>query len=601
MLTNIQSLFADILQTPEQRAMQLRNEGLTRAELATRGLSGGGQLLAPLISAQAQSAPMIEDMIRRGVGGLFGQDTRTESESIQNMLSQADTATPEGQQALLTAMRNQGYGVQAAQYQQMMLEEQQQQQAAAAQSQQQEFENTLQSMNYQLDVAQFGETQATNLQARRLAEAEEARAAGTYESEIQKQQREQRESEALRASNVAIINSSPTIPAQMKANLSRAALSGLFDQNPEEIYKIAYGNDEIVTFGGVAYNASAARRGESDTWLAAPKAPTNLAETILSDLDPAKFTPESLTQALTLFNQATTPLEQNTALSVLQLQSSSDPSNSVKILSSDLAMDVTAYNSWVRGGKQGEPDFWIKAPTAAETGTDAFSAIIEDLPWGNYTPESISTWLAAQDTAVTSLEKADTIKLLQPARSTTSSAALTPAILAAEEAATTSSSQAGRMISLSSQFNNAMSSGSSARMGAFINRITGNSDEAAAARLEYTAIKNVFVLASLPQGSASDADVALAMSTTPDEFNDPAQIAAWLRGQAKMAAMAAEYNLFKADYLNEKQSPSGLSRAWETQRNASGFRESVESKYGFQFNPDANREAERQRATQGRN
>jgi hypothetical protein len=111
----------------------------------------------------------------------------------------------------------------------------------------------------------------------------------------------------------------------------------------------------------------------------------------------------------------------------------------------------------------------------------------------------------------------------------------------------------------------------------------------------------VFVLASLPQGSASDADVALAMSTTPDEFNDPAQIAAWLRGQAKMAAMAAEYNLFKADYLNEKQSPSGLSRAWETQRNASGFRESVESKYGFQFNPDANREAERQRATQGRN
>jgi hypothetical protein len=407
--------------------------------------------------------------------------------------------------------------------------------------------------------------------------------------------------EALRASNVAIINSSPTIPAQMKANLSRAALSGLFDQNPEEIYKIAYGNDEIVTFGGVAYNASAARRGESNTWLTAPKAPTNLAETILSDLDPAKFTPESIAQALTLFNQATTPVDQNTALSVLQLQSSSDPSNSVKILSSDLAMDVTAYNSWVRGGKQGEPDFWIKAPTAAETGTDAFSAIIEDLPWGNYTPESISTWLAAQDAAVTSLEKADTIRLLQPARSGTSTAALTPAILQAEEAATTSSSQAGRMLSLSTQFDTAMGSGSSARMGALWRTFTGNSSDADAMRLELRAIQNTFVLANLPSGSSSDADVALARSTTPDEFNDPELINSWLRGQAKMAAMAAEYNLFKADYLNKNQNPAGLSRAWEEQRNAPGYRENIESKYGFKFNPDADREATRAAATQGRN
>jgi hypothetical protein len=601
MLTNIQSLFADILQTPQQRAMQLTSEGLNRAELATRGLSGGAAMLSPLIAAEARTAPMREEMLSRSLGRLFGQDVRTESESIQNTLSQADTSTPEGQQALITALRNQGYGAQAAQLQQQMMAEQQQQQAAAAQAQQQEFENTLQSMNYQLDVAQFGETQATNLQARRLAEAQEARAAGTYETEIQKQQREQRESEALRASNVAIINSSPTIPAQMKANLSRAALSGLFDQNPEEIYKIAYGNDEIVTFGGVAYNASAARRGESDTWLTVPKAPTNLAETILSDLDPAKFTPESIAQALTLFNQATTPVDQNTALSVLQLQSSSDPSNSVKILSSDLAMDVTAYNNWVRGGKQGEPDFWIKAPTAAETGTDAFSAIIEDLPWGNYTPESISTWLAAQDTAVTSLEKADTIRLLQPARSGTSTAALTPAILQAEEAATTSSSQAGRMLSLSTQFDTAMGSGSSARMGALWRTFTGNSSDADAMRLELRAIQNTFVLANLPSGSSSDADVALARSTTPDEFNDPELINSWLRGQAKMAAMAAEYNLFKADYLNKNQNPAGLSRAWEEQRNAPGYRENIESKYGFKFNPDADREATRAAATQGRN
>jgi hypothetical protein len=125
MLTNIQSLFADILQTPQQRAMQLSTEGLNRAELATRGLSGGASMLSPLIAAEARTAPMREEMLSRSLGRLFGQDVRTESESIQNTLSQADTATPEGQQALLTALRNQGYGVQAAQYQQMMLAQQQ--------------------------------------------------------------------------------------------------------------------------------------------------------------------------------------------------------------------------------------------------------------------------------------------------------------------------------------------------------------------------------------------------------------------------------------------------------------------------------------------
>jgi hypothetical protein len=125
MLTNIQSLFADILQTPQQRAMQLTNEGLNRAELATRGLSGGAAMLSPLIAAEARTAPMREEMLSRSLGRLFGQDVRTESESIQNMLSQADTATPEGQQALITALRNQGYGAQAAQLQQQMLAQQQ--------------------------------------------------------------------------------------------------------------------------------------------------------------------------------------------------------------------------------------------------------------------------------------------------------------------------------------------------------------------------------------------------------------------------------------------------------------------------------------------
>jgi hypothetical protein len=68
---------------------------------------------------------MRDEMLQRSVGGLFGLDTRNESEKLQQVLSQADTATPEGQQALITALRNQGYGAQAAQLQQQMLAQQQ--------------------------------------------------------------------------------------------------------------------------------------------------------------------------------------------------------------------------------------------------------------------------------------------------------------------------------------------------------------------------------------------------------------------------------------------------------------------------------------------
>jgi hypothetical protein len=196
MLTNIQSLFADILQTPQQRAMQLRNEGLTRAELATRNLSGGGQLLAPLISAQAQNAPMIEDMIRRGVGGLFGQDTRTESESIQNMLSQADTATPEGQQALIAALRNQGYGAQAAQLQQMMLAQQKEDELAALQRRQVEASIT--------DSTALRENQRRQLELDLLRTNAQMQQAGFQVANEQGQLDVQRRNAELRAEEIQV-------------------------------------------------------------------------------------------------------------------------------------------------------------------------------------------------------------------------------------------------------------------------------------------------------------------------------------------------------------------------------------------------------------
>lgn len=205
MLTNIQSLFADILQTPQQRAMQLTNEGLNRAELATRGLSGGAAMLSPLIAAEARTAPMREEMLSRSLGRLFGQDVRTESESIQNTLSQADTSTPEGQQALITALRNQGYGAQAAQLQQQMAE-----QAMALEDR----ELARQAQQQQIAASQSGMA---------IQQSQEERANLAL-------QRQQYNREQL----TSTVDTS-SLPEEQKRVLKIAATSGAFDNNPDAL------------------------------------------------------------------------------------------------------------------------------------------------------------------------------------------------------------------------------------------------------------------------------------------------------------------------------------------------------------------------------
>lgn len=222
MLTNIQSLFADILQTPEQRAMQLRNEGLNRAELATRGLSGGAAMLSPLIAAEARTAPMREEMLSRSLGRLFGQDVRTESESIQNTLSQADTSTPEGQQALITALRNQGYGAQAAQLQQQMAEQAKEAEAA-------KIAQDLQERQVAVSEGNLGVNRAQQAAALAATQAEQTRL------------RQQRE--ANKDSSLDLINGATGLkPADA------ATLRSMVTRNPD--ITLAQVQAAITNFGG---------------------------------------------------------------------------------------------------------------------------------------------------------------------------------------------------------------------------------------------------------------------------------------------------------------------------------------------------------------
>jgi hypothetical protein len=287
MLTNIQSLFADILQTPQQRAMQLTSEGLNRAELATRGLSGGAAMLSPLIAAEARTAPMREEMLSRSLGRLFGQDVRTESESIQNTLSQADTSTPEGQQALITALRNQGYGAQAAQLQQQMAE-----QARALEDR----ELARQAQQQQIAASQSGVA---------IEQAQEQRTNLAL-------QRQQYNREQL----TSTVDTS-SLPEEQKRALKIAATSGAFDNNPDALLARLFpeADSPWQSAGG---NGSRIFNKNTGEFLFAPadEDDQNYQESFNTLIQ--SHTPQSVSEYFNAAEAATTPQERNAAIALLE-------------------------------------------------------------------------------------------------------------------------------------------------------------------------------------------------------------------------------------------------------------------------------------------
>lgn len=71
----------------------LEQEGIKRAS----AVQGGG-LGSNLARSLALQAPQREQMMRQGAGGLFGVDTRTAGQQVQEQLGQLDVTTPAGQQ-----------------------------------------------------------------------------------------------------------------------------------------------------------------------------------------------------------------------------------------------------------------------------------------------------------------------------------------------------------------------------------------------------------------------------------------------------------------------------------------------------------------------
>lgn len=95
--------------------------------------------------------------------------------------------------------------------------------------------------------------------------------------------------------------------------------------------------------------------------------------------------------------------------------------------------------------------------------------------------------------------------------------------------------------------------------------ITGNQDAITDLRREVNSVKATQATANLPPGSASDADVRLAMGPFPTDNANKTQLASWLRGLAKIQKVNADFHNFKADYISDNGTERGMLQAWKAQ------------------------------------
>ncbi len=93
---DINSLFADIIDTPEQRQQKLLQQGMVQGQLLSSGLTGLTRAAAPLAQMAGQLGVQRNENLRRVVQPMLGIDPRTTGEKLQEALSKVDTSTPAG-------------------------------------------------------------------------------------------------------------------------------------------------------------------------------------------------------------------------------------------------------------------------------------------------------------------------------------------------------------------------------------------------------------------------------------------------------------------------------------------------------------------------
>jgi len=117
--------------------------------------------------------------------------------------------------------------------------------------------------------------------------------------------------------------------------------------------------------------------------------------------------------------------------------------------------------------------------------------------------------------------------------------------------------------------------------------MTGNQDEITALKTKFNQVKNNMVMEALPPGVASDKDIEMAKSGFPtDEWNDE-QISSYMKGMAKLSALASAEAEAHSIYLSEnKGDDSGFLEVWREKANEPGFGETLAAKHGLVWRPN---------------
>tara|TARA_R110000822_G_scaffold118931_4_gene251779 strand:- start:372 stop:1703 length:1332 start_codon:yes stop_codon:yes gene_type:complete len=165
MTINISTLFADIIDTPEQRQQKLLQQGMAQGQLLASGLTGRSRALAPLAQMAGQLGVQRNEDLRRAVQPMFGIDPRTTGEKLQEQIGEMDASTPEG--LLKAAQSLQSVDpIRAAALRQ-----------AASQMRMDMEDREMAQTTEQMRQAQLGVQTSSAIQNMRLAETQEDRAA----------------------------------------------------------------------------------------------------------------------------------------------------------------------------------------------------------------------------------------------------------------------------------------------------------------------------------------------------------------------------------------------------------------------------------------
>jgi len=111
---------------------------------------------------------------------------------------------------------------------------------------------------------------------------------------------------------------------------------------------------------------------------------------------------------------------------------------------------------------------------------------------------------------------------------------------------------------------------------------SGNTTEVSALKTQFNQIKNNMVMDSLPPGVASDADIEMAKSGFPTDQWSSESIASYMKGMAKLTAIASAEFEERAIFLSEnKGDDSGFEKHWREVQAAEGFAEQLAKDKGL--------------------